>query len=68
MNNNNIEIIRELASQVALPPLYYPMVRVPDNEWDLAMKSSKHHGRSRVLAKYVVESNILIIRSVISYQ
>lgn len=44
LNTNQIEIIRELAAQVTLPPLYYPMVRVKDEYWEAAAEAAKRYG------------------------
>ena len=36
LDENNVANIRQLASQIELPPLQYPIYRVTDEEWDLA--------------------------------
>ena len=44
LNNNNLEMIRELASQVPLPPLYYPIVRIKDEQWNEEARVAKLPG------------------------
>ncbi len=33
VNQNHVEVIRELAAQIKYPPMYYPMHRVTSDEW-----------------------------------
>ena len=36
LDNNGVARIRDLSSQIDLAPLYYPMVRVSNDEWQQA--------------------------------
>jgi hypothetical protein len=48
LNTNHIEMIRELASQVTLPPVYYPMIRVSDAQWTEAASAALIPGKISV--------------------
>ncbi len=50
LDNNGVARIRDLSSQIDLAPLYFPMVRVSDEEWHLADNEATSTGMFFVLS------------------
>jgi hypothetical protein len=57
LNENQLEVIRELSSQINLPPLDYPMHRISVAEWDT----------NKMLSEFYCKSYFINLNGIISF-